>query len=90
MDGFPHMELFTYDSPPYKSLGGFFNWTMTYRRDSDFHVPYGIIIPKNWDQKHYNSPQKTVNWQEYFPGDSYKKQASYNQTSKDQKSLERN
>ena len=84
------------DSPRIKDLihpdlsKNFFNWTMTYRRDSDFHVPYGIIIPKNWDQKHYNSPQKTVNWQEYFPRESYKEQASYNQTSKDQKSLERN
>ena len=22
-------------------LDGFFNWTMTYRRDSDFYLPYG-------------------------------------------------
>ena len=25
---------------------GFFNWTMTYRRDSDFPLPYGKILPK--------------------------------------------
>ena len=27
-------------------FGGVFNWTMTYRRDSDVLFPYGRIIPK--------------------------------------------
>ncbi|KAK7067935.1 Fucosyltransferase, N-terminal, partial [Halocaridina rubra] len=27
-------------------LGGVFNWTMTYKRDSDVVVPYGRVIPK--------------------------------------------
>ncbi|CAL4235740.1 unnamed protein product, partial [Meganyctiphanes norvegica] len=27
-------------------LGGIFNWTMTYRQDSDIVVPYGRIVPK--------------------------------------------
>ena len=26
------------------SMNGFFNWTMTYRKDSDFYRPYGRII----------------------------------------------
>ena len=46
MDSYPAMEFFSFDSPPYKKLKGFFNWTMTYRRDSDFYTPYGWIIPK--------------------------------------------
>ena len=24
-------------------MDGFFNWTMTYRRDSDFYLPYGRV-----------------------------------------------
>ncbi|XP_063845303.1 alpha-(1,3)-fucosyltransferase C-like [Scylla paramamosain] len=27
-------------------LGGVFNWTMTYRRDSDVVVPYGLLLPR--------------------------------------------
>ncbi|XP_063232137.1 alpha-(1,3)-fucosyltransferase C-like [Bacillus rossius redtenbacheri] len=30
-----------------KDFPGFFNWTMTYRRDSDVHRPYGIFLPRN-------------------------------------------
>ena len=34
---------------------GFFNWTMTFRTDSDFYTPYGSIeaisnLPENLDQ----------------------------------------
>ena len=25
-------------------MNGFFNWTMTYRRDSDFYRPYGRVV----------------------------------------------
>lgn len=28
-----------------KKLAGVFNWTMTYRLDSDIVVPYGRVIP---------------------------------------------
>lgn len=28
-------------------LGGVFNWTMTYRLDSDVVVPYGRVTPKS-------------------------------------------
>ncbi|XP_045108090.1 alpha-(1,3)-fucosyltransferase C-like isoform X2 [Portunus trituberculatus] len=27
-------------------LGGVFNWTMTYRRDSDVVMPYGLVLPR--------------------------------------------
>ncbi|XP_062395707.1 3-galactosyl-N-acetylglucosaminide 4-alpha-L-fucosyltransferase FUT3-like [Sardina pilchardus] len=30
-----------------KPLNGYFNMTMTYRRDSDIYVPYGMLVPKN-------------------------------------------
>ncbi|XP_023343323.1 alpha-(1,3)-fucosyltransferase C [Eurytemora carolleeae] len=30
----------------YKTLKGFFNTTITFRRDSDIYVPYGQVIPK--------------------------------------------
>ena len=26
------------------TMDGFFNWTMTYRKDSDFYRPYGRIV----------------------------------------------
>lgn len=30
-----------------KPFEGLFNWTMTYRRDSDVYTPYGRLIPKS-------------------------------------------
>ncbi|KAK8378626.1 hypothetical protein O3P69_009372 [Scylla paramamosain] len=40
----------SFESPLYKvnlaRLGGVFNWTMTYRRDSDVVVPYGLLLPR--------------------------------------------
>ena len=49
---------------PYEKYKNFFNWTMTYRRDSDFYTPYGWIAPKNWEW-HY-PPVKPVNWKQYM------------------------
>ena len=49
--------MFLLESPlssanfPYKKFGGVFNWTMTYRRDSDVESPYGWVKPigvPNW------------------------------------------
>ena len=34
------LEIFIFFSSEYN---GFFNWTFTYRRDSDFQRPYGVI-----------------------------------------------
>lgn len=44
--------MFTLESPandefPYNSFDDFFNWTMTYRLDSDFPSPYGSMDLKN-------------------------------------------
>ena len=42
--------MFNLESPHYlrermdlKLYDDFFNWTMTYRRDSDIYSPYGVI-----------------------------------------------
>ena len=64
MDSYPAMELFSYDSPPYKKLGGFFNWTMTYRRDSDIYVPYGWIVPHNYKSQY--PPLNPISWSDYI------------------------
>ena len=46
--------LFSLESPAYRlvrrrnlsRLNGLFNWTMTYRWDSDVPVPYGLVLPR--------------------------------------------
>jgi hypothetical protein len=38
------MESAQYIYMDISSMDGFFNWTMTYRRDSDFYRPYGRIV----------------------------------------------
>ncbi|XP_066960414.1 alpha-(1,3)-fucosyltransferase C-like isoform X1 [Macrobrachium rosenbergii] len=43
-------------------LGGLFNWTMTYRRDSDVVVPYGKVIPKTLPSNH--TPKVRDYWAE--------------------------
>ena len=63
MDAFPILEFFPFEFPPYKKLKGFFNWTMTYRRDSDFFMPYGWIGPKNWTLPY--PPSKPIDWDQY-------------------------
>ena len=35
------------DYNDHSSLNGFFNWTATYRWDSDFPIPYGWISPRS-------------------------------------------
>ena len=64
MDSYPAMELFTYDSPPYRKLGGFFNWTMSYRRESDIYVPYGWIVPHNHNFQY--PPLSPISWTDYM------------------------
>ena len=47
--------LFSLESPAYplvrqanlSRLNGLFNWTMTYRWDSDVPVPYGLVLPRD-------------------------------------------
>ena len=38
------MESAQYLYMDIKSMNGFFNWTMTYRRNSDFFRPYGRVV----------------------------------------------
>ena len=42
----------------------YFNWTMTYRRDSDFYQPYGWITPKHWTW-HYPYESAKENWSQF-------------------------
>lgn len=45
--------FFSLEAPPYSRFQGFdfmfgmFNWTMTYRKDSDVYIPYGRTVPTN-------------------------------------------
>ena len=61
--------MFLMESPlndhfPYENFENFFNWTMTYRKNSDFHRPYGWIAPRNWTW-HYPSSSAQENWSQY-------------------------
>lgn len=43
----------------FPEFSGFFNWTMTYRReDSDIYAPYGYISPKASQGKHNEAEGK--------------------------------
>ena len=42
------MESPKNDGFPYQKFAKYFNWTMTFRRDSDFHRPYGWVQHKNY------------------------------------------
>lgn len=55
----PHQRfiLLTQEAPPslryynFESFRNYFNWTMTYRMDSDIPMPYGRILPKSKDSE---------------------------------------
>ncbi len=59
------MESPSYDTFPHESFANYFNWTMTYRRDSDFYRPYGWIAPKNWDWHYPKSALNNISWSQY-------------------------
>ena len=46
------------DNFQYTKFESYFNWTMTYRQDSDFPRPYGWVVP--------------IDWKEFYPTSSYK------------------
>merc|ERR1712027_221035 len=35
----------------FSRFNNFFNWTMTYRLDSDISIPYGWVLPKSNESK---------------------------------------
>ena len=61
--------MFLMESPlndhfPYDKFDNFFNWTLTYRKNSDFYRPYGWIAPKNWTWQYPNRSAQE-NWSQY-------------------------
>ena len=59
------MESPLNDNFPYERFGSYFNWTMTFRRDSDFHRPYGWVAPKDWKWHYAASSNKSIDWSKY-------------------------
>ena len=60
-----YMESPANDNFPYGKFDKFFNWTMTYRRDSDFHRPYGWVAPKSWAWHYPASGNQSIDWSQY-------------------------
>ncbi len=52
------------DKFDYEKVKSYFNWTMTYRKDSDFYQPYGWVAPKNWTW-HYPDDSAKQDWSRY-------------------------
>ncbi len=59
------MESPSNDQFPYEKFANYFNWTMTYRRDSDFHRPYGWVAPKNWTWHYAASGKPDTDWSQF-------------------------
>ena len=62
--------MFTLESPqndvfPYENFRDFFNASMTYRRDSTFHEPYGWVAPNNWTWHYPASSDPGIDWSKY-------------------------
>jgi hypothetical protein len=56
------MESPLNDQFPYEKFKGFFNWTMTYRKDSDIQRPYGWAAPKSWPWHYAPALGTPINW----------------------------
>ena len=77
------MESPLNDNFPYEKFGDYFNWTMTYRRDSDFHRPYGWVAPKDWKWHYAASGNSSIDWSKYpMPTSSISQTISKNVTNK--------
>ena len=62
----PTLDYVNYDN----RLKGFFNWTMTYRLDSDIPKPYGFLADKNSSGNHFNlTLLKDREWRKQSPAD---------------------
>ena len=79
--------MFLMESPlndnnfPYEKFQNYFNWTMTYRKNSDFYRPYGWIAPKNWSW-HYPDHSAQQNWSQYYINSSFQVNVSDVKTKK--------
>ena len=64
------MESPKNDGFPYPKFANYFNWTMTFRRDSDFHRPYGWVQPKDYQGLYAPSGDVNTDWSTFrFPSD---------------------
>ena len=59
------MESPSYDLFPYEEFQNYFNWTMTYKRNSDFFRPYGWIAPNDWKWHYPSSTLPSLNFSQY-------------------------
>ena len=63
--------LFFLESPQnwrvnFDQYNEFFNWTMTYRRDSDIPIPYGWIVPKSSNKYYAPRVDDVGHWNHNF------------------------
>ena len=60
--------MFLMESPvhstdfPFSKFSGYFNWTMTFRRDSDFTRPYGWIVPNSYGWHYPPDESYDIDW----------------------------
>ena len=54
----------------YDGFSGFFNWTMTYRLDSDIPHPYGRMVPKSSEFSYASS---VLHWEHVYKSAEFAK-----------------
>lgn len=59
------LESPMHDSINYEGFADFFNWTMTYRSDSDLPIPYGRILPLNSTNHDFHSRNDVHSWKPF-------------------------
>ena len=64
------MESPSYDLFPYEEFESYFNWTMTYKRNSDFFRPYGWVAPKDWKWHYPSSTLPNLDWSKNYNSSS--------------------
>ena len=61
-----YMESPSHNSFPFNEFNNFFNWTMTYKRTSDFFRPYGWATPKDWKWHYPASTLPNLDWYQQY------------------------
>ena len=61
-----YMESPSHNSFPFNEFNNFFNWTMTYKRTSDFFRPYGWVAPKDWKWHYPASTLPNLDWYQQY------------------------